>query len=445
MIAVNAFQAVITCIYLTRCFKIKDKLKPDVTYMIMWLLNFLFLQVQTYITVFEGYGGLISVLFITVLCAAFVQADIISCLVQSVIVYMTAAFASMIVAGLILLNSGRTFMGLLTSTGADMVIATVLVQIIWVASLYLIIRVQQSDFGMNNRLYTYAAILIPIISLIVCTMIVYSMNGVETHILYSLVSIIGIILMNVLAFYLLIRLNKSYKNSMEAEIQKKIYESRCDDMRKLQDEHDRLQKLRHEFNSIIRSALYMAKSGSTDELIKYLEEMDIDKELPMPNRLYSDNIMLNYLLNNIESRCAASDIDFSSFIMGKFDGIKDMDVLILFGNLFDNAMDALKVSKKKHLYVEIVCDDVSISIKVTNSVNGNVLLDNKELRTTKPDKLAHGYGIRNIRDVVERHSGTIEYKYMEPDYLKCRIILLKDSFLKEEQDDIKMKGGDGDE
>ena len=50
---------------------------------------------------------------------------------------------------------------------------------------------------------------------------------------------------------------------------------------------------------------------------------------------------------------------------------------------------------------------------------------NPQLKTTKTEKAVHGYGIENVREIVEKYHGTIEYR-SEGDFLfVCKTVLIK--------------------
>lgn len=51
--------------------------------------------------------------------------------------------------------------------------------------------------------------------------------------------------------------------------------------------------------------------------------------------------------------------------------------------------------------------------------------NNPELKTTKDNKSLHGYGMENIRDIINKHHGEIEYKNQTDTYIVCKVILLK--------------------
>ena len=55
----------------------------------------------------------------------------------------------------------------------------------------------------------------------------------------------------------------------------------------------------------------------------------------------------------------------------------------------------------------------------------NVLKNNPDMNTTKKDKGMHGFGIMNIRDIIDKYNGTINYEQQGDNYLMCRCRLKK--------------------
>lgn len=47
----------------------------------------------------------------------------------------------------------------------------------------------------------------------------------------------------------------------------------------------------------------------------------------------------------------------------------------------------------------------------------------KSTQTTKEDSRKHGYGLKNIKDVVDKYNGEISYEMRRPDYIMCRVEL----------------------
>ena len=94
---------------------------------------------------------------------------------------------------------------------------------------------------------------------------------------------------------------------------------------------------------------------------------------------------------------------------GSLDKLELDEIAVIFGNLFDNAIDASKNSEKKCIELDVQTQGQYLSIFMTNSIDKSVLETNKGLNTTKSDKEYHGYGIKNIRSIVESRHGMIDF------------------------------------
>ena len=50
-----------------------------------------------------------------------------------------------------------------------------------------------------------------------------------------------------------------------------------------------------------------------------------------------------------------------------------------------------------------------MKINVSNSINKSVLTENPELKSSKSDSKNHGYGIKIIREIVEKYSDYVDF------------------------------------
>ena len=60
---------------------------------------------------------------------------------------------------------------------------------------------------------------------------------------------------------------------------------------------------------------------------------------------------------------------------------------------------------------------------IGNSVMNGIKEINTDTQTTKEDSRKHGYGLKNIKDVVDKYNGEISYEMRRPDYIMCRVEL----------------------
>ena len=90
--------------------------------------------------------------------------------------------------------------------------------------------------------------------------------------------------------------------------------------------------------------------------------------------------------------------------------------------MLDNATEAAEKTGDKE--VSILSDKYKLMITVSNSILQSVLSGNSELKTTKRKTFLHGFGVKSIRTIAEKYSGSVDF-YEENLTFFCRVILGK--------------------
>ena len=103
------------------------------------------------------------------------------------------------------------------------------------------------------------------------------------------------------------------------------------------------------------------------------------------------------------------DINFDTTIADSLQFMSADDICVLLGNLLDNAISAARQTDAKQINLNIQPQDTYVSIVLANSIKADILADNPTLETTKQKKNGHGYGIKNIRKVVQKYHGLIRF------------------------------------
>lgn len=87
--------------------------------------------------------------------------------------------------------------------------------------------------------------------------------------------------------------------------------------------------------------------------------------------------------------------------------LADNEIIALFGNLFDNAIEAcVKIKKdEKRIGLRIIKQKEMVYIEIKNNIEAVPQKRLGEYITTKKDSCMHGYGIKSIKEIVERHQG----------------------------------------
>ena len=91
--------------------------------------------------------------------------------------------------------------------------------------------------------------------------------------------------------------------------------------------------------------------------------------------------------------------------------IRDSDLYALFGNLMDNAIEAVsRIAEEEKRCIALNIHTVAsfITITVKNTFEGEVVFGPDSLPvTTKEDADFHGFGMKSIRMIVEKYKGNL--------------------------------------
>ncbi len=94
--------------------------------------------------------------------------------------------------------------------------------------------------------------------------------------------------------------------------------------------------------------------------------------------------------------------------------INEFELGVLIGNALDNAIEAtLKISEenRKPIKATLISFDEHLSFSVENFASETI--DTKKLKTTKADKLNHGYGLKSIRTIALKYDGEVFTDFSE--------------------------------
>ena len=84
-------------------------------------------------------------------------------------------------------------------------------------------------------------------------------------------------------------------------------------------------------------------------------------------------------------------------------------MVIVIGNLMDNAIEALERTEEKIFRLEMRYDKGIIYIITENSYNGEIIKNGDTFVSTKTnEKGTHGIGLSNIKRIVSEHNGEID-------------------------------------
>lgn len=137
------------------------------------------------------------------------------------------------------------------------------------------------------------------------------------------------------------------------------------------------------------------------------------------------NQLLNVLITEKSLYCEQNGINLSCMADGEKLGFMEAgDLYCLFGNLIDNALEAVKEIEEKErriINLMVKSKDNLILVQEENYFIGTRRFEDGLPVTTKEDKNSHGFGMRSLRMIVKKYGGELT-TYVADDIFHLNII-----------------------
>jgi len=197
----------------------------------------------------------------------------------------------------------------------------------------------------------------------------------------------------------------------EAEFARNLVSAERMHYQKMNEMHQTLSILRHDFKYHLRVIDELLKAGDMEKVGLYLAE--VRKQMPDGElHYYCTDSVINALLANYARNCEKSNIKYDAKIaFPKTLSMPRYDMCILLGNLLENALEACKkLQSGAEIELVVKTDEPHLAIMVKNSFDGVVNEKNGELTSTKKDG---GFGLRSVKTIAERYNGHITIERTE--------------------------------
>lgn len=130
---------------------------------------------------------------------------------------------------------------------------------------------------------------------------------------------------------------------------------------------------------------------------------------------YTNNKALNILLSQKIKECNEKQIDFQIYAQNvDLSFIEETDMIAIFGNLIDNAIESCMISEAKKMFLQIkIMNDKVLVITIENSADKEPIIENGKLKTRKEDKDNHGVGMLSVKQALNNYNGKLKWEYDE--------------------------------
>lgn len=235
--------------------------------------------------------------------------------------------------------------------------------------------------------------------------------------------VIIMVVINIITFFFLFKIKEDAQTKMDYELlrmQQDNVKTMETNMKAL---YESTYSVKHDLEKHLIAVKTMIETGKYNDVSRYIE--NIVAGLNDGQRvIFTDNDIFNAIINTKLTICKSKGIFPNINISNEaVNFINTSDIVVLFGNLFDNAIEAAERTSEKIIILNVSIKRDYVSIYIENSFNSEC--SDVNLRTTKRDNAVHGIGTKNIRKIVEENNGMIDYFVSDNDMFCCDILLKK--------------------
>ena len=181
----------------------------------------------------------------------------------------------------------------------------------------------------------------------------------------------------------------------------------------LKNKMEESRRAKHDMKQVLRVAQSYLYNKEYERLKGYLDEYL--KTSPSEEIIfYCSNYALNALIVYYKDLANKYKIPFEiSIQIEEIEGIADTELVVLYGNLLDNAMEACIDEKNKNPYIHLSMIQAGNGIYtvIENSYYGVIKQKEKRFETTKQGHT--GIGLYSIEQIVKKYEGMLEVQVEE--------------------------------
>ena len=176
-----------------------------------------------------------------------------------------------------------------------------------------------------------------------------------------------------------------------------------------------IQAIRHDIQNHMLCIKSMIEKGSYGAAYEYASGL-YSRIVSARHHKFCENSIADILLSAKYDEIRSAGITLNTHIeLPASLPLDDLDLCILLGNLLDNAIEACRridgEKASRTISIRGGLKGTNLLLSVRNSYNGVLRRNRGRYESLKKNRKVSGLGLFNVRDVVERHHGTLDIQH----------------------------------
>ena len=263
-------------------------------------------------------------------------------------------------------------------------------------------RINKDEAKISNFSIVLISGLILLIDIIINSIIIYSdkFKGKEVSIIICTYNILCCLMV----LFLLFNILNIKQLKTELTITSQLLNKAEEQYKQNKENVDLINIKCHDLKHQIRN--FGNKANISNETVKELENIINIYD----SNIKTNNDALDLILTEKSLLCQKKNINLKCFAdCSKLNFITEADLYSLFGNMIDNAIEAVtKIEDVNKRSISLIVRNAlsCTSIFISNYYEGKIILDNNGMpKTTKANNGYHGYGLKSIKLIGDKYDG----------------------------------------
>ena len=185
------------------------------------------------------------------------------------------------------------------------------------------------------------------------------------------------------------------------------------------DEKDtEMRKFRHDFRKHMMCVISMLEEGSFSDAENYIRKLTNKFNETVPS-YKTGNYIADSILSDKAQECKDKGIIFKFTGVIPEKNLNPLELCTILSNSLDNAIEACTKISGMPTKIRMASDFKNNHwyVKIANTSSSDIKIRNNNVLTTKSDPLNHGFGLQNIKDVVNKHKGEFKIAQIDGDFI----------------------------
>ena len=375
------------------------------------------------ISIYEGLASGLYILILFIYALFAFQDSLLKKILASIVAVAVLLLVTTVELNLISSIFKMNITDLIQTKGFLRFITLILIQVSVTLSLHLILKLfrYSDDYSFTDW---FPIIIVLFISFVLVSLLHFlSLSIQNEQRIYINLSDMILLILNFLTFYVIYSIFLKNKEIREMKIAK-IREEHMEQFIKTSEaQYDSIRKLKHDIKDQLLSIYELIAHNEIEEAKSFISKTN--KIIDTETYVKTNSTIANAIINSKLTTASTLGIKVSCITVSDFNGIDEVDLCELLGNILENAITAcneMPSDSSRFIYLEIGKENNIFTFLVKNSLQQSVIEKNPQLRTSKSDKENHGLGIAIIKDVVCKYNGRLDYYEIDNSFC-CSVIL----------------------